>query len=110
MRVDWEYESSNPWLSPLQDPGTSQYYPSTYALPSTNFVSLRGGMTFGDWIVTAFCDNLLNSQTVTNYALGLADYYAPSGGVATPSVQQNQFTFHPRTLGITATWRLGPGG
>jgi iron complex outermembrane recepter protein len=107
VRVDWEFESRNPWLSVLQDPRSSQYYPYTYTLSSTTFTSLRGGITLGSWLVTPFIDNLANSHTVTNYALGMNDPYNPTGS---PSVQQNQYTFRPRTFGITATWRIGPGG
>jgi iron complex outermembrane recepter protein len=103
IRVDWEYESRNPWLSVLQDPRSSQYFPYTYTLPGTAFTSLRGGVTLGDWLVTPFIDNLTNSHTVTNYALGAIDPYNPAGS---PSVQQNQFTYRPRTFGITATWRV----
>jgi outer membrane receptor protein involved in Fe transport len=107
VRVDWEFESRNPWLSVLQDPRTSQYFPYTYTLSSTTFTSLRGGITLGSWLVTPFIDNLMNSHTVTNYALGAVDPYNPAGS---PTVQQNQYTFRPRTFGITATWRTGPGG
>jgi hypothetical protein len=107
VRVDWEFESRNPWLSVLQDPRTSQYFPYTYTLSSTTFTSLRAGVTFGSWMVQPFIDNLMNSHTVTNYALGALDPYNPAGS---PTVQQNQYTFRPRTFGITATWRTGPGG
>jgi iron complex outermembrane recepter protein len=107
VRVDWEYESRNPWLSVLQDPRTSQYFPSTYTLSSTTFTSMRAGITVGSWMIQPFIDNLMNSHTVTNYALGAVDPYNPAGS---PSVQQNQYTFRPRTFGVTATWRTGPGG
>ena len=30
-------------------------------------------MNFGTWQLAAFCDNLFNSRTVTNYALGQTD-------------------------------------
>jgi hypothetical protein len=62
---------------------------------------MRGGISFGDWLVTPFIDNLFNTQTVTNYALGQLDYYNPAGS---PTPQQNVYTFRPRTFGITATW------
>jgi hypothetical protein len=65
-------------------------------LPSTSFTSLRGGVTFGDWQLAAFCDNLFDSHTVNNYSLGQTD------GTYTP--QQNAWTFRPRTVGITFTW------
>ena len=64
------------------------------------FASLRGGVTIGDWALAAFVDNLFDSHTVTNYQLGQADSYNPAG---TPTEQQNQYTFRPRTFGINVT-------
>ena len=61
-------------------------------------------MTLGDWLVSAFVENLTNSHTVTNYQLGSADYFNPDGP---PSVQENDYTFRPRTIGITGTLRIG---
>jgi outer membrane receptor protein involved in Fe transport len=99
VRADWEYQSRNPWLSTLQNPSdTAQYNPFTYALPSTSFTSLRAGVNVGDWQIAAFIDNLFDSHTVTNYALG------QPGGATT--VQENDYTFRPRTIGITATWHV----
>jgi hypothetical protein len=54
-------------------------------------------MNFGTWQLAAFCDNLFDSRTVTNYALGQTD------GTTTP--QQNAYTFRPRTAGLTFTFR-----
>jgi iron complex outermembrane receptor protein len=106
VRADFEYESRNPWLAAVQDPQSSQFIPGTYTLPATHFASMRGGITLGDWQIAAFIDNLFNSHVVTNYALGQVDPYNPAGS---PSQQQNVYTFRPRTLGITATWRAGAG-
>ena len=103
-RADWEYESRNPWPSTLQDPLSSQYYPYTYTLSSTTQTSLRAGMSFGDWLVSAYVENLFNSQTVINYQLSAADYFNPG---TPPSVEENDYTFRPRTIGITATLRIG---
>jgi iron complex outermembrane receptor protein len=107
VRVDWEYEARNNWPSVLQDPRSSQYFPATYTLPGSAFTSMRAGITLGSWQVTPFIDNLTNTHTVTNYALGAIDPYNPAGS---PTVQQNQYTYRPRTFGITATWHSGPGG
>jgi hypothetical protein len=41
---------------------------------------------------------------VTNYQLSAADYFNPAGP---PSVEENDYTFRPRTIGITATLRMG---
>jgi outer membrane receptor protein involved in Fe transport len=103
VRLDWEYAGRNPWLSPVQDPNSSQYNNGySYTLPATSFFSMRGGMTFGYWQVAAFCDNLLDSHTTTNYAFAQLDYNNPNGP---PSPQANNFTFRPRTIGLTATFR-----
>jgi|HubBroStandDraft_1064217.scaffolds.fasta_scaffold02136_5 iron complex outermembrane receptor protein len=103
VRGDWEYEARNPWLSTLQNPlDTAQYNPATYTLPSTSFTSVRAGVNLGDWLVALFCDNLFDSHTVTNYALGQSDPYNPAGS---PTVEQNQYTYRPRTFGVTATWK-----
>jgi iron complex outermembrane recepter protein len=102
VRADWEYESRNPWPSTLQNPNdTAQYNPFTYTLPSTSFTSARAGVYLGEWQVALFVDNLFDSHRVTNYALA-----QPS---ATPTVQENDYTYRPRTFGINATWRMGAG-
>jgi iron complex outermembrane recepter protein len=104
VRADWEYESRNPWPSVLQDPNSTQYYPYTYTLSSTTQTSMRAGVSLGDWLLSAYVENLLNSHTVINYQLSAADYYNPAGP---PSVEENDYTFRPRTIGITATLRIG---
>jgi outer membrane receptor protein involved in Fe transport len=109
VRVDWQYASQNTWLAAIQDPRTAQYVvgqvPQPFSYPSSTFTSLRTGMNLGNWVVTAFVDNLTNTHPTLNYAMSQADTYVT--GVVTPTVQQNQFTFRPRTFGLNATWRLG---
>jgi len=108
VRLDYEYEGRNNWLSALQDPSSLQFNPkqgsltvsSTYTLPSTVFASLRGGVTVDAWGFAAFVDNLFDSRTVTNYQLAQVDAYNPNP----PTVQQNSYTFRPRTFGVTATY------
>ena len=100
VRADWEYQSRNPWLATVQDPNNNATYNSgySYTLPSTNFVSMRAGVTMSnDWQLALFCDNLFDSHTVNNYALGQTD--------GTYSPQQNAYTFRPRTIGLNLTWR-----
>ena len=103
-RVDWEYTSHNPWLAPVQDPAAAaQYnYGFSYTLPATSFTSVRAGMNLGDFQVSAFCDNLFDSHTTINYAFAQTDPYNPAGP---PSPQQNAWTFRPRTVGVTLTYR-----
>ena len=109
VRADWEYTSRNTWLAPVQDPRSSQFDPNSYALPATSFTSLRAGVKLGNWQVSAFCDNLFNSQAVLNYAQVQIDSFNPSyiaNPLAPTSVQQNNFTYRPRTIGITGTFRM----
>jgi outer membrane receptor protein involved in Fe transport len=107
VRLDYTYQSRNPWLAAVQDPASSQFIPATYTLPATSFLTVRAGINIGEWQVSPFIDNLLNTHTVTNYALGQTDPYNPSGS---PSQQQNAYTFRPLTVGVTVTWRAGAGG
>ncbi len=102
-RADWEYTSRNPWLAATQDPASTQYGPYTYTLSSTSFMSLRAGMTFQSLQVAAFIDNLLDSRTTTNYQLSQLDANNPNG---TPPPQENSYTFRPRTIGVTLTYRM----
>jgi iron complex outermembrane recepter protein len=102
VRMDWQYQSRNNWDATFQDPNLPQYNPDTYALPATSFVQLRAGVHVGNWQVSAFADNLFNSHTVTNYQLGQGDGYNPTP----PHEQENQYTFRPRTFGLTATLHL----
>ena len=96
--MDDEYESRAKWPSPGQDPNTQQYDPANYVLSPTNFASARAGMTFGGWQVSAFVDNLTDTHTVTNYNWTID----PGDG---ESRLQRQFTFRPRTIGLTFTYR-----
>ena len=114
VRVDWTYQSKNPWLAAIQDPKSAQYVPgqtpAVYTVPATSFTSLRAGVNLGDWQVSAFMDNVFDSHTVLNYQMSQFDSYAygpPALVSPVPTVQQNQYTYRPRTIGITATWRIG---
>ena len=103
VRLDWEYSSRNPWLASVQDPNNvNQYNPYSTTLPATSFMSLRGGVKIGDWQISAFIDNVFDSHPLLNYALVQNDNNNPNGP---PPPQQNAFTFRPRTVGITATFK-----
>jgi len=116
VRLDWEYAAKNNWPVAAQDPGTAdrpsaQYDPYVYSLGATTFASLRGGVTFGNLSVSAFIDNLFDSRKITNYQLGQADGNIPTDLNGNylypqPTPQQNSYTFRPRTIGITLTYRL----
>ena len=97
VRVDDEYESRNKWPSAAQDPTTQQYSMDFYTLSSTNLASARAGMTFGNWQAAAFVDNLTDTHTVNNYNFTIYPGDAPP--------LERQYTFRPRTIGLTITYR-----
>ena len=107
VRFDWEYASRNPWRASVQDPvNTTQYNANSYTLPATTFASLRAGVKLGTWSVALFVDNLFDTKTITGYAFTQLDKNNPSFDPAVPqSIQQNQYVYRPRTIGITATYR-----
>ena len=107
VRMDWEYQSRNPWLAPVQDSRSAQFDPNSYTLSSTHFASLRTGVTIDKFQISAFCDNLFDSRTVTNYAQVQVDGNNPytNASVVPSSVQQNNYMFRPRTVGLTVTFR-----
>jgi outer membrane receptor protein involved in Fe transport len=97
-RLDYEHSGAPKWLSASQDSVTAQFSESNYPLPATNFVTLRSGVTLGDWQVAAFVDNLTDTHVVTNYDFTI------SAGDALNTTQRN-YTFRPRTFGMTFTYR-----
>ncbi len=99
VRFDDEYQSRPKWAGAGQDPNTLQYDSANYFLPATNFASARGGMKFAGLQVEAFCDNLFDSHTVTNYEWSI------DSGVPGTTRLERDFTFRPRTYGLTFIYR-----
>lgn len=98
VRVDDEYQARSKYHAATQDANTLQFDAADYTLSSTNFASARAGMTFGGWQASIFADNLFDSHTVTGYEFTID----PGDG---NSRLERQFTFRPRTIGITVTYR-----
>jgi outer membrane receptor protein involved in Fe transport len=101
-RADYEYEGAPKWVGPSQDPGSGQYDQANYKLPSTGFLTLRGGVELGEWSASAFVDNLTDTHPVTNYDWTIDPLNGPNSYLN--RVQRN-YTFRPRTIGLTLTYR-----
>ncbi len=99
VRLDDEYQSRSKWNGAGQDPHSLQYDPANYTLSATNFASLRAGTTVGGWQIAAFVDNLFDTRVITNYNFTI------NSGVPNVSRLQRDFTFRPRTIGVTLTYR-----
>jgi len=103
IRVDSEYQGRAKWPSAGQDGvagvgNTLQYDAANYVLPGTVFTSMRAGMQFGQWSLALFCDNLTNSHALTDFNWSID----PGDG---SSRLEREYTFRPRTIGITAIFR-----
>ena len=96
-RIDYEYAGRGKWLPPEQDPNSLQFDAANFMLAATNFVSLRAGMSFAGFSIEPFIDNLTDTHVVTNYNFSID----PGTG---NSRLMRDFTFRPRTYGITLTW------
>ena len=104
VRLDYEYSGAPKWLSASQDPATGQVNVANYPLSATNFATLRGGVTLGQWQVAAFVDNLTDTHVVTNYDFSIVPGDPTVLADAQNTVQRN-YTFRPRTFGLTFTYR-----
>jgi outer membrane receptor protein involved in Fe transport len=99
IRLDDEYQGRPKWAGAIQDAATLQFDPANYTLSATNFASARAGFKWGGWQIEAFCDNLADTHTVTNYEWSI------DSQVAGTSRLQRDFTFRPRTFGLTFIFR-----
>jgi hypothetical protein len=99
VRVDGQYAAHAKWPTASLDPNSAQFDAQNFVLPSTTFVSLRGGMQFNQLSLQAFVDNLTDSHTITAYNWTIDPL------VSGVSRLQRDYTFRPRTFGITAIYR-----
>jgi iron complex outermembrane recepter protein len=105
VRADAEYSARAKWLVPGNDPSTLQYDPANFVLPGTTFTSMRTGMDVGAWSVSAFVDNLTNTHPVIDFNNTICA--VPPNCAAGPDGSRllREYTFRPRTFGITAIFR-----
>jgi outer membrane receptor protein involved in Fe transport len=100
VRLDGQYEAHAKWPTAALDPGTAQFDAANYVTPSTTYLSFRGGMQLNEQLsLQAFVDNLTDTHTVTDYNWTIDPL------VAGTSRLQRDYTFRPRTFGLTAVYR-----
>ena len=113
IRVDWEVQTHNNTPTPAEDPATSQWaYGYAYTPATTTFASLRAGTQIDKhWSLAGFVDNLFDSHPnlpPSSYAYSDVDKYNPAfiaSGNRVPGASSliRNYTFRPRTIGVTAT-------
>ncbi len=92
VRLDYEFSSKRTAPIPNEDPNTAFYDSGLVPNPATHQVSLRSGVTVGQWDVALFANNLLNAHP----RLGLTHQDS-----ATTLFEAT--TLRPRTIGLAAS-------
>jgi outer membrane receptor protein involved in Fe transport len=114
IRMDWELQKHSNLLTPAEDASTSQYaYGFAYNPASTSFISLRAGTALDKrWNMSAFIDNLFDTHPTfppSSYPYSDVDEYNPifmATGKPGTSALIREYTFRPRTIGLTSTYRF----
>jgi iron complex outermembrane receptor protein len=108
VRLDYQYESKSHIQTAAEDLRVSRtvFDPFAYTPPATTFVTLRAGTKIRRWDVSAFVDNLFDTHPLLPpggpNSHSDADPTAPAG----QGVLMRNYTFRPRTIGVTAIFRM----
>jgi outer membrane receptor protein involved in Fe transport len=108
FRLDYQYESKSHFLTAAEDQGVSPtvFDRFAYTPPATTFVTMRAGTKIRGWNVSAFVDNVFDTHPLLPpggpNSHSDADPTAPSS----QGVLVRNYTFRPRTIGLTAIFRM----
>jgi outer membrane receptor protein involved in Fe transport len=91
-RLDYTFHSRTPSV----DPRTFGYDAGIPAAGAVSSVSLRVGVTFDDWNISAFADNISNSE----------QFLSKSHDIPGSPLYYN-LSYRPPTAGVTAVYRFG---
>ena len=108
-RLDFQHSTAQKSLLPGQDDNNGLFDKTIPGLPVVNNLSLRAGLRFSGFDISAYANNLTNahpqlfeSRDIAPYALGPG-----TGGATGPTTDTLYFGrgVRPRTIGVTATYR-----
>jgi iron complex outermembrane receptor protein len=108
-RLDFQHSTAQKSLLPGQDDNNGLFDKTLPGLPVVNNLSLRAGLRFSGFDISAYANNLTNahpqlfeSRDIAPYALGPG-----TGGATGPTTDTLYFArgVRPRTIGVTATYR-----
>lgn len=98
IRVEDYFNGGNPGPSLKDNPASPFYVAGNFPEPSTNLLNLRVNVRWTDMDLGLFVNNVLDARPILNRisSFGCCDV----DGVSTA------YTLTPRTVGVSATWRL----
>lgn len=100
IRAEDQYNSHNPGPFQNQIPSGLNYVPLLRANPATNLVDASVGLTVGNADISAFVNNVFNSQPL----IGALSYLPMS-----TTYRLAYSTFRPRTIGVNVNYSFGNG-
>ena len=114
VHFDYQYQSKSHFLTAAQDPGVSPtvYDPYAYTPPATTFVTMRAGAKYKGWDLSAFVDNLFDTHPLlppggpNSHSDADPSAAASAGAISPQGVLMRNYTFRPRTIGLTAILRM----
>jgi outer membrane receptor protein involved in Fe transport len=92
VRADYTFHSR----TPSQDPRTFGFDSELQGAPAAGFLSMRIGVTYEGWDVSAFANNITNAE----------QYLSKSHDLPGSTLYYDQ-SYRPPTAGITAVYRFG---
>jgi iron complex outermembrane recepter protein len=93
-RVDYQLSTQQNSLTQIRDPNNVVYDPTIPVLPSTKSLSARSGLRWAGLDISVYGNNLTNTRPIL---------YTSHDSVTAPLYYQ--YTWRPRTCGVTATYR-----
>jgi iron complex outermembrane receptor protein len=110
VRLDFQHSTAQKSLLPGQDANNGLFDNTLPGLPVLNNLSLRAGVRFSGFDISAYANNLTDAHPLMFEARDIAPYAGAPGTGATqlgPTTDTLYFGrgVRPRTLGVTATYR-----
>ena len=108
FRLDYQYESKSHLTTAAEDPGVSPtvFDRFAYTPPATTFVTMRAGAKYRRWDVSAFVDNVFDTHPLLPPGGPNSHTDADPSAVASQGVLVRNYTFRPRTIGLTAIYHM----
>jgi iron complex outermembrane receptor protein len=109
-RIDFQHSTAQKSLLAGQDSNNALFDNTLPGLPVINNLSLRAGLRFNGFDLSAYANNVTNAHPLMFEARDIAPYAGPPGTGASqngPTTDNLYFGrgVRPRTIGITATYR-----
>jgi iron complex outermembrane recepter protein len=110
FRVDFQHSTAQRSLTPGQNPNDGLFDASQPGLPVVNNLSLRAGLRFSGFDLSAYANNVTNAHPLMVQSRDIAPSAGPPGTGASelgPTTDNLYFGrgVRPRTIGVTATYR-----